>query len=253
MPKQFVMDVPNAELPSLLADLATEAPDIRIVSQEQQDGIVVVTIENTTVPDPPPPPTNNDPPPPPPPPPGSLKAAPGGKHEAVVNALIAGAIQHGLDPFTILNVVAIESMFNPTICNRSTSAAGLFQFIDDTWKSVGGPTFPGRGGAANGQAAGASVALQVDLGCKFNKSNADKLKAALGTAPDATRIYMAHQQGLGGALAILRGNPNAPITSVISEKAARLNGFGGMTIGQTIAAFGKLVQRKAADARAQLA
>jgi hypothetical protein len=183
-----------------------------------------------------------------------LKARPG-KNEAVVNALIAGATKHGLDPMMILTFMAIESNYNPTICNRFTSAAGLFQFIDSTWAAVGGPKFPGRGGPGKGQAAGASVATQVELGCRFTRSNMNQLKAKLGLDPNPTRIYMAHQQGIGGALAILGANektPNARIESVIKPEAARLNGFAGLTVAQTVAKFAALVQKKAAVAKDQV-
>jgi hypothetical protein len=144
-------------------------------------------------------------------------------------------------------------MYHPTICNKSTSAAGLFQFIDSTWATVShGMTFPGRGGPNNGQAAGASVNMQVQLGCQFLADIAAHFQTKLGRTPTTTEIYMGHQQGEAGALKILMGNKNAPITSVISANAARLNGFAGMTIGQTIASFDALVQKKAAVARQQV-
>ncbi len=234
MPTQSRIDLPKSELKDFLDDLALQ-PKFRVVSQQELGDIVIVIVENTAVPDAPPPPAaNDDPPPPPPPPPGSIKAKPG-KNQVVVDALIAGAIQHDLDPMMILTFIAIESNYDPVICNKNTSAAGLFQFIDSTWAAVGGPQFPGRGGKNNGHAAGASVNLQVGLGCDFTKSNAARLKAELGSEPDTTRIYMAHQQGLGGALKILKGDKTAPITSVISADAASLNGFAGLTVGQTIA------------------
>ena len=255
MPTQSRIDLPKSELKDFLDDLSLQ-PQFRVVSQDERGDVVVVIVENTTAPNPPPPPTTNDPPPPPPPPPGSLTAKPG-KNQTVVDALIAGAIQHNLNPMTVLTIIAIESMYNPTICNKFTSAAGLFQFIDSTWATVsGGKTFPGRGGAGNGQAAGASVTLQIDLGCKFTVDNATKLQAQLGATPSATQIYMAHQQGLGGALKILKANqanPNAPIETVISAQAAKLNGFGGLTVAQTVAKFDALVQKKATVARDQVA
>jgi Transglycosylase SLT domain len=252
MGKQFRMDVPVGELQEILDDLKLE-PQFKVVSRDERDGIVVLIVENTSVPaPPPPPPAADEDPPPPPPPAGTIKAKPG-PNQSVVDAIIAGAVAQGLDPMTVLTIVAIESMFNPTICNRSTSAAGLFQFIDKTWATAsGGLTFPGRGGKNNGQAAGASVPVQVKIGCKFLQGISSRLQQALGHTPSATEIYILHQQGDGGGMKILKGDKNAPITSVISADAARLNGFAGMTIGQTIAAFGKLVARKAAAAQAQV-
>jgi hypothetical protein len=250
MPKQSRIDLPKSELPDFLQDLALQ-PQFKVVSQEALGDLVIVIVENTDLPDDPPPPAGDNDPPPPPPPSGSIRAKPG-NNQVVVDALIAGAIKHDLDPMMILTFIAIESHYDPVICNKNTSAAGLFQFIDSTWAAVGGPTFPGRGGKNNGQAAGASVNLQVELGCKFTKSNANALRAQLGSEPSTTQIYMAHQQGLGGALKILKGDKGAPITSVISADAAKLNGFAGLTVGQTIAKFQDLVNKMAVVANAQV-
>ena len=78
---------------------------------------------------------------------GNIQAKPG-KFKEVVNKLIGGAKAHGLDPMTVLTFIAIESDFDPTLCARSSSAAGLFQFIDSTWKAAGGPSFPGAAARA---------------------------------------------------------------------------------------------------------
>ena len=178
-----------------------------------------------------------------------------GPHQAVIDALIAGANARGFDPLGLLTIVSIESSFNPTICNRTTSAAGLFQFIDSTWAACGGATFPGRGGVGNGQAAGAPVDVQVAIGCKFEADLAAQLKAKLGRDPGLVGVYMAHQQGLGGALKILSADPNAAIESIIGAAAARNNGFGGLTVAQTISKFNNLVQshENAASALVQAA
>jgi len=173
-----------------------------------------------------------------------------GKHQAVIDALIAGAKAHGLDPMGVLTIVSIECEFNAADCNPVSSAAGLFQFIDDTWFACGGAAFPGRGGIGNGQAAGAPVNVQIEIGCKFLADIAQKLKAKFGQDPDLTRIYMAHQQGLGGALKILEADPNAAIESIIGAAAARNNAFGGLTVAQTIAKFGRLVGSHEDEVRA---
>jgi hypothetical protein len=180
---------------------------------------------------------------------GDIQAKPG-KFQIVVDKLIAGAKANGLDPMMILTFIAIESDFDPTQCSPVSSAAGLFQFIDSTWAAVGGPTFPGRGGIGNGQAAGASIDMQVDLGCKFTADNAKKLAQALGEPPVGVTIYMAHQQGLAGALKILRANRSDSIESVIGEAAAKNNRFQGLTVGQTIEKFSAVYRSNEDDARA---
>jgi hypothetical protein len=167
----------------------------------------------------------------------NIQAKPGRLKE-IVNKLIEGAKAHGLDPMTVLTFIAIESDFNPTLCARSSSAAGLFQFIDSTWKAAGGPSFDGRGGKGNGQAAGAPVDLQIEIGCKFMVQNLHSLTASLGRTPTPVETYMAHQQGIDGAIKILKADPDAAIEDIIGRDAARNNAFGGLTVRQTINKFG---------------
>ncbi|MEH2529754.1 hypothetical protein V1277_003871 [Bradyrhizobium sp. AZCC 1588] len=180
---------------------------------------------------------------------GDIQAKPG-KHQAVVEKLIAGAKKHGLDPMMVLTFIAIESDFDPTQCSPVSSAAGLFQFIDSTWAAVGGPSFPGRGGVGNGHAAGAPVDLQVELGCAFTADNVVKLANELGQPPTGMLVYMAHQQGMAGALKIIRANQNASIESITGVAAARNNGFAGLTVGQTINKFSTIYRSNEDEARA---
>jgi len=181
---------------------------------------------------------------------GDIQAKPG-SHQAVIDKLIAGTKSHGLDPMTVLTIVKIEtSDFDPTECNPVSSAAGLFQFIDDTWAAEGGPTFPGRGGNGNGQAAGASVDVQVEIGCAFTVKNAKALKARLGRAITPVELYMAHQQGLAGAVKMLTASPDIAVESVIGVKAARNNGLGGLTVSQAINKLNALYQRRKNEATA---
>lgn len=177
-----------------------------------------------------------------------IRAKPG-THQAVIDQLIAGARAQGLDPIMVLTIVAIESEFDPTAVSRLSSAAGLFQFIDSTWVSAGGRQFPGRGGKGNGHAAAAPVEEQIAIGCKFVAKTIADLEAQLGPAPSTTTIYMAHQQGLGGALKILRATPSASIESVVGADAASNNGFRGLTVNQTIAKFNTVVRSHEDEAR----
>ena len=180
---------------------------------------------------------------------GGLRAKPG-KHQAVIDKLIAGAAAQNLDPMSVLTIVAIESDFNPTATNPVSSAGGLFQFIDSTWVGAGGAQFPGHGGRGNGHAAAAPVDDQIAIGCRFIAKTISDLEARFGPKPSLTRTYMAHQQGLGGALKILQANPTASIESVIGVDAARNNGFDGLTVAQTIAKFDAVVRSNEDEARA---
>lgn len=168
-----------------------------------------------------------------------------GPKKAVIDAIAEAAAKAGLDPLPVLSIVAIESDFRVDAQNPASSAGGLFQFIDGTWKEMGGKPVAGRGGIGNGHAAGAPINEQIRLGLKLTARNRDSLAAMLGRAPEPGELYMAHQQGLGGAKKILRlfsQNPTAPITDAITPDAARLNGMAGMTLAEAREKFRTLMR-----------
>ena len=112
----------------------------------------------------------------------------------------------------------IESNFNPNAQNPRSSAGGLFQFINSTARQYG---LQDRFDPV--QATEAAARLASD--------NADILRRGLGREPTAGELYLAHQQGAGGALNLLR-NPSAMAEDVVGRAAARLNAGTGLTAGQ---------------------
>lgn len=126
-----------------------------------------------------------------------------------VSTIIAEAAQrYGLDPAYMLKKAQIEAPgLNPRAQNPNSSAGGLFQFIDSTWRDYG------RGGDKYDPVANADAAARYTL------DNKRSLEKALGRAPTPGELYLAHQQGAGGAAKLLR-DPNAPV----GGDAIRLNG-----------------------------
>ena len=58
------------------------------------------------------------------------------------------------------------------------------------------------------------------------------MRSVLGREPTVGEMYLAHQQGLGGARRLL-GNPNADAASLVGGEAVRLNGGrSGMTAAE---------------------
>jgi hypothetical protein len=112
----------------------------------------------------------------------------------------------------------IESGGNPNAQNPNSSAKGLYQFIDSTAAQYGvdpmDPVSSTQGAA------------------RLASDNASILRTELGREPTAGELYLAHQQGAGGAAALL-SNPNAPAAAVVGADAVRLNGGdANMTAGQ---------------------
>ena len=133
-------------------------------------------------------------------------AAPQNIQEIIENA----AIKHGVPVSAMVNTAGIESNFNPSAKNPNSSAGGLYQFIDST--------------AKNYHLANKFDPVQsADAAARLMKDNSTYLFKALGRVPSDGELYLAHQQGAGGAAKLL-SNPNALAKDVVGSEAVRLNG-----------------------------
>jgi hypothetical protein len=127
--------------------------------------------------------------------------------------------QYGLPAGYLANVAQIESGGDPNAQNPNSSAGGMFQFIDSTAKQYGVTDRFDPTQAANGAA-------------RLAADNAASLRKVLGREPTAGELYLAHQQGAGGASKLL-SNPNALASAIVGSEAVRLNGgTDNMTAGE---------------------
>jgi len=108
--------------------------------------------------------------------------------------------EYGLPTGYLSTTAGIESSHNPNNRNEFSNAKGLFQFVPGTAKLYG---IKGRE---------YDPVVNTDAAARFARDNMAKLRAA-GIEPTAANLYLAHQQGPGGATALLR-NPNAPAGSL---------------------------------------
>lgn len=94
--------------------------------------------------------------------------------------------------------------------NPNSSAKGPFQFIDATARQYGlQDPF--------------DVQAATDAAARLARDNAAILARATGRQPTAAELYLAHQQGGGGAAKLL-ANPNARAVDIVGRDAVRLNG-----------------------------
>ena len=158
-----------------------------------------------------------------------------GADTAGVTAAIARAAEAtGADFEYLLAQARLESAMDPNAQARTSSAGGLYQFIDSTWLSTldrHGHRL-GYGDAADaianrgGRSAITDPALSPAIhALKFNplasammagalaQDNTTELARVLGRAPDATELYMAHFLGAAGAGKFLTTLASAPSTS----------------------------------------
>lgn len=127
--------------------------------------------------------------------------------------------QYGLPSGYLGGTARIESGMNPNARNRSSSAGGLFQFIDSTAQQYG-------------LADRFDPYAASDAAARLAADNAERLRPVLGRDPTPGELYLAHQQGGGGAASLL-ANPDARAVDIVGSDAVRLNGGSDdMTAGQ---------------------
>jgi hypothetical protein len=140
----------------------------------------------------------------------------------------------GLDASTALTIATIESGLDPAAQNPDSSAHGLFQHLDSTWRQLGG-TPENRN----------DPDAQIAAGIKGLKADRDQLAAALKRQPQPWELYLAHQQGVAGAANLLGADQNSRAADVVGDKAVTQNGGApDTTVGQYLATTQNLFARK---------
>jgi hypothetical protein len=153
---------------------------------------------------------------------------------AVTSAIREASQATGTSFNYLLATAQVESGLNPHAGAPTSSARGLFQFIDTTWlatiKQYGGELGYGRYADAisvdgSGRYTVADPAMRSEIlklrndptanavmAGAFTRTNATALTERLGRAPSEGELYIAHFLGAGGAarlIALAATNPNA--------------------------------------------
>lgn len=133
--------------------------------------------------------------------------------------IYAAAKMAGVDPKLMATMAAIESGFNWQVKAGTSSATGLFQFINSTWQ-----TMLKKYGAKYGipmNTRPTDPRASALMGAEFIKENAAALKGVKSQLTD-TDLYLAHFLGAGGAKKLLSANPNTNAVQLMPD-AARAN------------------------------
>lgn len=170
-----------------------------------------------------------------------------GTRERVTNAIATASRRTGVDFGYLLGQAKIESSMNPTARASTSSATGLYQFIDQSWLAVvrnhGANYGLGWASAAieqgsNGRYFVSDPALRqqiLDLrnhpetasvmAAEHAADNRDYLEQRLGRPMESVDLYLAHFLGQGGASKFLRAHAQSPDTPAASlfPSAARAN------------------------------
>ncbi|CAL76792.1 conserved hypothetical protein [Bradyrhizobium sp. ORS 278] len=167
-----------------------------------------------------------------------------------VRAKVAGAIKQAADTVGtsfeyLLSTAKMESDFNPTAGASTSSARGLYQFIDQTWLGTvkqAGPdlgygqyadaitrTSSGDYTVSDPAMRQAIMKLRDDpkassaMAAALTQSNSFQLTGMIGRRPTDAELYMAHFMGAGGAAKLItsaQDTPNASAARIFPGAAA---------------------------------
>ena len=163
----------------------------------------------------------------------------------IQSAIAYASSKTGVDFSYLLGQAKLESGLNASARASTSSASGLYQFIDQSWLSVvrkhgaehglswaADAIQPGAGGRLAVSDAGtkqAILALRNDpavasiMAAASASDNSQALQGSLGRAATGTDLYMAHFLGLGGAtkfLSTMQANPSASGAALFPAAAA---------------------------------
>lgn len=172
---------------------------------------------------------------------------PSGGTANVTGAIRAAARVTGADFQYLLTTARVESGLDPAARAQTSSAGGLFQFIDQTWlgmlKQAGEALGYGREASAisrneagrfvvaDPEARAAILRLKQDptasalMAGAFTRSNAADLRERLGREATPGELYIAHFLGAGGAAQLIsraQATPGAKAIEAFPD-AARAN------------------------------
>jgi len=161
----------------------------------------------------------------------------------VQGAIARAATRTGVDFDYLLAQARLESGLDPSAKAQTSSASGLYQFIDSTWLRTldrhgakHGMDWADAAIAPNGRVADTAtrqqlLSLRYDadasslMAAELTRENAAGLRSSLGRDAEPAELYLAHFLGLGGAqkfLGALGSDPEQSAAALMPQ-AARAN------------------------------
>lgn len=203
-----------------------------------------------------------------------------GQLPQVTGAIRQAAANTGTSFDYLMTAAQLESGLDPNAQAPTSSAGGLFQFIDQTWLAMVKAVGPALGFGAYAQsivqgsdgryqvpdpAARAAIfdmrkdpQASATMAGAFTRSNAAQLANAIGRQPSSSELYMAHFLGADGAgklISTVGSRPEASAASMFPAAAAanRSIFYDGARPRTAAEVYGKLDARFQAARTAALA
>ena len=140
----------------------------------------------------------------------------------IISKIREAASSKGVDPDVAVRIAELESSLDPTAKAKRSSARGLFQVIDDTWKRYGG-----------NPAKRFDVDENIRVGTNILADNTQRAKKALGRDPRPSELYAMHFFGGDVGLKVARSPEDRPIHALVTPSVLRANPqLKGKTAGQ---------------------
>lgn len=151
--------------------------------------------------------------------------------KGVMNAIKQASSKTGVDFAYLVQQAHAESSFDPDAKARTSSATGLYQFIESTWMRMVDKYGDKYGIDTQGKSRRDILELRKDpeiasnLAAEFAGENERFLNAHWGGEVGSTELYLAHFLGASGASAFLNAKDKNPLQSaaVIFPAAAKAN------------------------------
>ncbi len=161
--------------------------------------------------------------------------------EALAYALEGAGERSSVDFDYLLKTAIRESSLDPTARAATSSATGLFQFIDSTWLQMMRDEGPRLGyadlarhidarGAVDDLAVKRQIlalrddpAVSADLAAAYTRRNGEYLTARFGRSPSGGELYIAHVLGAEGATRLFAeglDNPDQAAAPLFPDAAA---------------------------------
>ena len=152
--------------------------------------------------------------------------------QSLANALTAAGNRSGVDFGYLLQTAMRESSLDPQARASTSSAVGLFQFLEGTWLQVMKEEGPRLGyqsyadqisrtasgdyvvtdpsGRAQILGLRENPEVAADLAAAFTRSNGEYLRSVFGRMPSAGELYIAHFLGAQGAEKMFKAGLDNP-------------------------------------------
>ena len=139
-----------------------------------------------------------------------LASLAGQASHGVVSAIKQAASRTGVNFAYLVQQAAAESSFNPAAKAKTSSASGLYQFLESTWMGMVDKYGDKHGVETEGKSRKEILALRNDpetaslMAAEFAGENEKFLNTHWGGDVGSTELYFAHFLGAGGAAAFLK-------------------------------------------------